>query len=241
MILITRPVSQTKNLELLLSSNNFAYALFPAFEIIKLKTKAPTKKYDVIIFISINAVNYAERHFGELFTDSSKVFAVGPVTANQLFKKNISVDCFPKINASSQELLKMKECSELSDKQILIVRGKGGSETLKKHLNSSNQVDYLEVYERSPCNLTELHRESIESFLKEPDGVLMLTSKESLYNVVRLVNSISSEYFEILRSKKTIVFSQRIKSGAKSMGFENIVITQNPSDEDFVSILLNKK
>ena len=156
MILITRPVSQTKNLELLLNNRNIDYALFPAFEIIKIQTAAPVEKYDIIIFISVNAVSYAEEHFDELFSDSSKVFAVGPATANQLLKKNIAVDCFPKKNASSQELLKIKECSELSNRKILIVRGKGGSETLKNYLIASNQVDYLEVYERIPCKLSKI-------------------------------------------------------------------------------------
>ena len=52
MILITRPVSQTKNLELLLNNRNIDYALFPAFEIIKIQTAAPVEKYDIIIFIS---------------------------------------------------------------------------------------------------------------------------------------------------------------------------------------------
>ena len=241
MILITRPVSQTKNLESLLNKNNFDYALFPAFEINKLKSKAPAEKYDVIIFISVNAVNYAEEYFGDLFIDSFKVFAVGPVTANQLFKKHVVVDCFPKTNASSLELLKMKECSELSNKKILIVRGKGGSETLKNNLSSSNQVDYLEVYERIPCELTKIHNESLMSFLNEPDGILMVTSNESLLNIIRLVNSVSPDYYEILKVRKIIVFSERIKSKAENLGFKKIEATQNPSDEDFVDILLNKK
>ena len=140
MILITRPVSQTKNLELLLNKRNIDYALFPAFEIIKIQTEAPVEKYDIIIFISVNAVSYAEEHFDELFSDSSKVFAVGPATANQLLKKNIAVDCFPKKNASSQELLKIKECSELSNRKILIVRGKGGSETLKNYASTLEEA-----------------------------------------------------------------------------------------------------
>ena len=241
MILITRPVSQTKKLELLLNNRNIDYALFPAFEIIKIQTAAPVEKYDIIIFISVNAVSYAEEHFDELFSDSSKVFAVGPATANQLLKKNIAVDCFPKENASSQELLKIKECSELSNRKILIVRGKGGSETLKNYLSSSNQVDYLEVYERTPCELTKIHNESLMSFLNEPDGILMVTSNESLLNIIRLVNSVSPDYYEILKVRKIIVFSERIKSKAEKLGFKKIEATQNPSDEDFVDILLNKK
>jgi len=241
MILITRPVSQTKNLELLLNKNNFDYALFPAFEVSKLQTKAPVEKYDIIIFISVNAVNYAEEHYGDLFSDSSKVFAVGPVTANQLFKNNIAVDCFPKTSASSRELLKMKECSALSNRKILIVRGRGGSETLKNYLSSSNQVDYLEVYERIPCELTRIHNESLMSFVNHPDGILMATSNESLINIKRLVNCVSPKYFEILRARRLIVFSERIKSSAEKLGFKKIETTQNPSDEDFVDILLNKK
>ena len=241
MILITRPVSQTKNLESLLNKNNFDYALFPAFEINKLNNKAPAEKYDVIIFISVNAVNYAEEYFGNLFIDSFKVFAVGPVTANQLFQKHVVVDCFPKTNASSLELLKMKECSELSNKKILIVRGKGGSETLKNYLSSSNQVDYLEVYERIPCKLSKIHKESLMSFVNHPDGVSMATSNESLVNIIQLVSSASPKYLDILKSRRMIVFSERIKSTAKKLGFTKIEVTQNPSDQDFADILFNKK
>ena len=195
----------------------------------------------VHIFISVNAVSYAEEYFNELFSDSSKIFAVGPSTANQLLKKNIAVDCFPKENASSQELLKIKECAELSNRKILIVRGKGGSETLKKYLSASNQVDYLEVYERIPCKLSKIHKESLMSFVNHPDGVLMATSNESLVNIIKLVSSASSTYLEILKSRRMIVFSERIKSTAKKLGFKKIEVTQNPSDEDFVGILFNKK
>ena len=238
MILITRPVSQTKNLELLLNNRNIDYALFPAFEIIKIQIAAPVEKYDIIIFISVNAVSYAEEHFDELFSDSSKVFAVGPATANQLLKKNIAVDCFPKENASSQELLKIKECAELSNRKILIVRGKGGSETLKNYLSASNQVDYLEVYERVPCEFSSLHAESIKVFLNSTNGVLMAGSNESLSNIVRLLNFDSSDTFNKFKTRKLIVFSQKIKVLAKSLGFENIKVTLNPSDQDLINELI---
>jgi uroporphyrinogen-III synthase len=241
MILITRPVSQTKNLELLLNNRNIDFALFPAFEIIKMQTAAPVEKYDIIIFISVNAVVYAEVFFDELFSDSSKVFAVGPVTANQLLKKSIAVDCFPKENASSQELLKIKECSELSNKKILIVRGRGGSETLKNYLSTSNRVDYLEVYERIPSKLSKIHKESLMSFVNHVDGASMATSNEGLVNIIQLVSSISPTYLEILKSRRMIVYSERIKSTAKKLGFKKIEVTHNPSDEDFVDILFNKK
>ena len=241
MLLITRPLAQSKNLESLLAENEIDFALFPAFEIKKSKPIALIEKYDVIIFISVNAVNFSEEYFEELIISRSKVFAVGPVTANQLLQKKIKVDCYPKINASSEELLKMKDCQNLLNAKVLIVRGKGGSETLKDNLSNSNQVDYFEVYERVPCQLTMQHEESLRLFLSMPDGILMATSKESLDSILYLVQSISSNFIETIKSKKIIVFSERLKVLAKEFGFKNIEITENPSDEDLVDILVNKK
>ena len=241
MLLITRPLAQSKNLESLLAENEIDFALFPAFEIKKSKPIALIEKYDVIIFISVNAVNFSEEYFDELIISRSKVFAVGPVTANQLLQKKIKVDCYPKINASSEELLKMKDCQNLLNAKVLIVRGKGGSETLKDNLSNSNQVDYFEVYERVPCQLTMQHEESLRLFLSMPDGILMATSKESLDSTLYLVQSISSNFVETIKSKKIIVFSERLKVLAKEFGFKNIEITENPSDEDLVKLLVNKK
>ena len=241
MLLITRPLAQSKNLESLLAENEIDFALFPAFEIKKSNPMTLIEKYDVIIFISVNAVNFAEEYFEDLIISRSKVFAVGPVTANQLLQKKIKVDCYPKINASSEELLKMKDCQNLLNAKVLIVRGKGGSETLKDNLSNSNQVDYFEVYERVPCQLTMQHEESLRLFLSMPDGILMATSKESLDSILYLVQSISSNFIETIKSKKIIVFSERLKVSAKNFGFKNIEITENPSDEDLVDILVNKK
>ena len=238
MILITRPLAQTENLKMLLDKSNIEYVFFPSFEVKKINTEVLSKNYDVIIFISVNAVNYAEDYFIKLFTSSFKVFAVGPVTAKRLIDKNIKVDCFPKVNPSSKELLAMQECSELIDKKILIVRGKGGSETLKNNLKKLNQVDYLEVYERLPCELTKLHTESIEVFLNSPKGVLMASSNESLSNIVRLLNLDSPDNFKNFKSRKLIVFSQKIRVLAESLGFENIKVTLNPSDQDLINELI---
>ena len=135
----------------------------------------------------------------------------------------------------------MKELQGLSNARILIVRGRGGSETLKDNLSSSNQVDYFEVYERVPCELTMKHEESLKLFLSKPDGILMVTSKESLDSILYLVQSISSNFVEIIKTKKIIVFSERLKVLVKDFGFKNIHVTANPSDEDLVNLLVNIK
>ncbi|MGB0545251.1 MAG: uroporphyrinogen-III synthase, partial [Candidatus Pseudothioglobus sp.] len=116
-----------------------------------------------------------------------------------------------------------------------------GSETLKENLSDLNQVDYFEVYKRVPCEVTSQHKKSIELFMSKPNGVLMATSHESLASILRLVQSISSELFQAIQSKKIIVFSERIKILAEEVGFKKIEVTDNPSDEDLVNLLLNKK
>jgi len=240
-VLLTRPLKQSQNLQLLLNEASLEYVLFPAFEINKVDNVMPSETYDVIIFISVNAVIYSEEYFSQLFDDPLKVFAVGPTTAKKLADKGVKVDAYPLENASSQELLAMPECGELTDKKILIVRGKGGTQTLKNSLKAKNQVDYLEVYRRTPCKVSRLHVESIERFMQTPDGIVIANSVESLFNVIKLAKEIRSYHEEQLKSRTLVVFSERIKVHAKKMGFENIHVTPTPSDKGTIIELLKQK
>ncbi len=63
MVLLTRPLQLSKNLQSLLNEASLEYVLFPAFEINKVDTVVPKETYDIIIFISVNAVIYSEEYF----------------------------------------------------------------------------------------------------------------------------------------------------------------------------------
>ena len=56
----------------------------------------------------------------------------------------------------------------------------------------------------------------------------MATSNESLVNIIQLVSSASPNYFEILKSRRMIVFSERIKSTAKNLGFKKLKLRKIP-------------
>ena len=176
-----------------------------------------------------------------MFVEPIKIFAVGPITAKKLTDKGVKVDTYPLENASSNELLAMPECSELADKKVLIVRGKGGSETLKNSLKVMNQVDYLEVYRRTPCKVSRLHVESIERFMQTPDGIVIANSVESLFNIIKLVKEIRPYHEEELKSRTLVVLSERIKVQAQSIGFENIHVTPIPSDKGAIIELLKQQ
>ena len=241
MVLLTRPLSQVESLQSLLEDSDLDYVLFPALEINKIDTVAPSESYDVIIFISVNAVIYAEEYFSQLFVEPLKIFAVGPSTAKKLTDKGVKVNAYPSENASSQELLAMPECGKLSDKKILIVRGKGGSETLKNSLKVMNQVDYLEVYRRTACEVSRLHVESIERFIQTPDGIVIANSVKSLFNVVKLVKEIRSYHEDQLKSRTLVVLSERIKIQAQSIGFKNVHVARTPSDKGTIIEILNQQ
>ena len=239
MVLLTRPLIQSKNLQSLLNEASLEYVLFPALEVNKIDTVVPSQTYDVIIFISVNAVIYSEEYFSQLFVEPLKIFAVGPTTAKKLTDKGVKVDAYPLENASSQELLTMPECEKLSDKKILIVRGKGGSETLKNSLKAMNQVDYLEVYRRTPCEVSQLHVESIERFMQTPDGIVIANSVDSLFNVIKLAKEIRSYHEDQLKSRTLVVLSERIKVQAQSIGFNNVHVARTPSDKGTIIEILN--
>ena len=241
MILVTRPLAQVDKLQILLKKANLNYVLFPAFEVQKLMPKTPSQRYDVIIFISVNAVIYAHEYLPRLLAKNQKIFAVGPTTADKLMAVGVRVDAYPKENVSSEALLALDECQSISDKKILIVRGQGGAETLKNELELSNQVDYLEVYERRILDVSELHQKSIERFLKDDDGVVLGNSNQTLSNTLFLVESINPDYASRLKKYPILVLSERIKTYACSLGFDKVHIAPGSGDKEVLGELLSGK
>ena len=241
MILVTRPLAQVDKLQILLKEADLDYALFPAFEIKKLTPIISSAPYDAIIFISVNAVIYVHEYLPQLLARDQKIFAVGPTTADKLMAMGVQVDAYPKKNASSEALLELDECQSIINKRVLIVRGKGGVETLKNELEPSNQVDYLEVYERSVLGVTELHQQSIERFMLGDDCVILANSNQTLSNTLSLVEAINPNYLKRLKQYPLIVISERIKTFARSLGFEKVHIAPGLGDKEILNELLSGK
>ena len=238
MVLLTRPISQVGNLQSLLEDSDLDYVLFPAIEINKISAETPKQLYDVVVFVSVNAVIYAREYFNSAIKESTKIFAVGSATAKSLSDNGLIVDAFPENEASSESLLAMPEFS-LTDKKILIVRGRGGSEVLKNELIKNNIVDYLEVYERTPCDVSSLHIESLERFMSNSAGIVMANSIESLRNIYQLISNIRQYHLEEILQRPIVVLSNRIKEYAKTLGFININVVKSQSDEGVLRVLLN--
>ena len=238
MVLLTRPLAQSNNLQSLLDEASLGYVLFPAIEINKVNAITPKQPYDAVVFVSVNAVIYAKEHLNFAIKESTQIFAVGAATAKRLSDNGLIVDAFPENEASSESLLAMPEFS-LTDKKILIVRGRGGSEVLKNKLIKNNIVDYLEVYERTPCDVSSLHIESLERFMSNSAGIVMANSIESLRNIYQLISNIHQYHLEEILQRPIVVLSNQIKEYAKTLGFININVVKSQSDEGVLRVLLN--
>jgi uroporphyrinogen-III synthase len=153
-ILLTRALAQVQPLQTLVSQSGYQAILFPSLKVEPLSNAPLKSHYDVLIFISSNAVEYSLEILKNLAHQQCRFFAVGAATANKLNEYGFEVDAFPGEKASSEALLALSEVKMLTDKDILIFRGKGGRETLREGLERHNTVEYIVAYQRVVCDAT---------------------------------------------------------------------------------------
>ena len=210
--------------------------LFPTLEVSKTVTTPKRDQYDVIIFISANAVEHGVATLRTI--RYSKILAVGAATAKKLSDYGVSVDDFPKENASSEALLALDSISQLQASNVLIFRGKGGRETLRIGLEkNNNHVEYAEVYDRVICSLTPTHQNSLGAFISNKKGAISITSNENLEGLVALSDQLGQ--LQRLKTYPLIVLSERIKKYALLLGFSQVLVTQDISDQAIVAVLEN--
>ncbi len=236
-ILLTRPLNQVKPLESLIKDSGNQAILFPTLKIEALKASPLKERYDVVIFISANAVKYGLEALNSLKHRHDKIFAVGSATAKKLSDSGFKVDAFPQEKASSESLLAMSEVKKISNKDILIFRGKGGRETLKEGLGKNNVVEYIEVYKRTQCKIESLHRESLDKFLKDNNGAITITSVENLSTMIAMVEEINSNAIEHIKRYPLIALSDRIKTYAQSIGFNRVEVAPQINDDGLVQAI----
>lgn len=236
-ILLTRALSQVQPLQTLLSEQGYQPVLFPTLEIELLNNKPLKTHYNVLIFISTNAVEHGLETLKILDYQSTKIFAVGAATAKKLEEHGIQVDAFPAQKASSEALLAMSELQALHHQTVLIFRGKGGRETLKDSLSKNNKVEYIEVYQRVRCNITPLHRDSLLNFLQSNQGIVTATSVENLSALVFMIKQIDTKALNLIKRYPLVVLSERIKVFAQSIGFNQIKVAIETRDEGLLKAI----
>jgi uroporphyrinogen-III synthase len=248
-ILVTRPAHQAENLCQLIVNSGGTAVRFPTLEIVAahdfLSTQtilANLNKFQKVVFISANAVNFALKANGGKIDnlDSSRVAAIGQATAQALKAAHLSTGCVPESGCNTEALLAMAQMQMTSGQHCLIVRGQGGREELADSLrNRGVKVEYWETYKRV---IPKIDISAVSSLIYQNKlDVITITSAEALEN---LLTMLGKEQHQRLFSIALAVVSERIRDCATLMGFKRIAVADNPSDSailDTVTTLINEE
>ncbi|MGH1537688.1 MAG: uroporphyrinogen-III synthase [Gammaproteobacteria bacterium] len=241
-IVVTRPLAQAQNILEQLEVRQASVIHFPVISICAASNIEDAKQhfknltnFQIIIFISVNAVHHAMSIAHELEIDIKNftLAAVGPATKIALENYGCKVAIVPQSGFSSEALLNDSTLQNITQQNILIVRGQGGRELLRETLEARNaQVSYAEVYqrqlpkERNGVNLCQLSSQNT---------AILLCSVESVQNLWSLC---TPEEQQCLKNMTVVAGSQRIAEATARVGFaKDSIIAENPSDGAMLAAL----
>ncbi|MDZ7803512.1 uroporphyrinogen-III synthase [Thiohalophilus sp.] len=242
-VVITRPPHQSADLQQQLEQAGARPLLFPLLAIDQPADPAAAqqalsrlREYDLLIFISPNAVQHALVLLPDGLPNNLPLACVGRGTARALQQAaGRSPELLPQQGHDSEALLALPALQQpqIRNKRVLIVRGEGGREKLATSLRARGaQVGYAEVYRRvKPANdpetlLGPLRRGEID--------IISLSSSEALDNLLEMGKSEQ----ETLQHTPLVVFHQRIADAARQRGFTGpIQVCEQPGDQGLLDTL----
>ena len=185
---------------------------------------------DVIVFQSKNAVRHLDY---PLRQSDAEIFCVGPYTGHFLKSKyGLDSKC-PRKNFSANGLLSELKLNDLKDKNICLIKGDDGIDTISKKLKVKNKVNIINTYKRS----------LIKDFVVENDlsnkevNVFISMSKTSMDALKSIMSQFHNKYKVIL-----IVPSDRfIEEGSDNGIYKYYVWDQATSIEGLKVILRDIK
>ena len=233
-IIVTRPLGYNDELLRLLSEEGYRVLERPLLSIKPCKfNKLMMQKvmrldsYDALIFVSRNSVNYSLgylRDFWPQWPTNLIWCAMGKKTAEDL--SHFSVQTKYPEEQGANGLFDIIDWRDIN--KVLIVRGKGGLETLRERLRGRRiEVDYLEVYERVPKHYSMLEQEILETQFE----TIIITSGDALKSLCRSVGP-------KVRAKLTaLVPTERVAELVRKKGIKRFVVTGGVNNENILNSL----
>ncbi len=237
-ILNTRPAQQLAGLTMLLEREAAEVLEFPAIEIVASdehdfhrQLARNVNDYDLLLFVSRNAVDGAFNYFDAAGLKPSMRFGVIGAATREALARHVSMANEQLIESepySSEALLEVSQLQQVDGKRILIFRGQAGRNLLGDELaRRGAKVEYCEVYrrvlpDREPGRFNRL------TGSKWPT-LVVLTSNESMHNLVQLVDPTARQR---LCATPWLLISERMRESALKLGHNaDIVIACRASDE----------
>lgn len=251
-IIVTRPAAQAQSWVSALERAGFSSALIPALYIAPFEDGEQVQRisqliqtldeFFCLIFVSQNAVAYGfdwiEDYWPEFpigvhcLSIGAKTEAAARLRMERLSRNDSIVHEHTLM--TSEELLKHPYVNEVNDKKVLIFKGSGGRTKLSDVLTERGaQVHYCELYQRMlPPESLDM---ACQCKIDPHNDVLTIFSGESLENFHFLLTKAKVCDWPLL---PTVVPSKRVAKHAKEMGFMNVCVAKNASEDAMLIALL---
>ena len=240
--MVTRPVQLADRLSELCAEQGATVIRFPCMEIIdtahseaNLNNIRQLDKYDLLVFISRNAVHYGTRllHEAGIYPINIPVAAVGIKTAEALAAAGIADAIHPHEAASSEALAALQSIKNIKQGAVLIFRGQGGNPYLGEELSRRGlQVNYVEVYRRQkPAKRLRFNEQhTIPDYITAASG-------ETLANLHAMAKADS---LAMLLDRQLVLGSPSIKALHDRLGFKRSpIVAHSPIDEDMLPAIMD--
>jgi uroporphyrinogen-III synthase len=236
-VLITRPESAGRELQQHLNSQGFVSYCQPFFDyqandtLTQLTALQHQLITPILIFVSVAAVEFANKLKPITSWSQEKVIAVGSATLQAL--KALGVDAIMPERHDSEGLLALAPLQNVETKNVLIIRGDGGRELIAEELSDRGaSVHYFESYRRVWRNSSI---DVIKTWQQQQINCILVTSNALLEFIVNLIKD-SDTYWQ--EDCIWLVASNRIANKAKSLGLKR-VINANGANKQAVTAALS--
>jgi uroporphyrinogen-III synthase len=234
-VLITRPEEKSKQLAFLLQQQGIANISQPLFDYQDNTTEKAVENAlentDIIIFVSIAAVEFTHRCYDLTRISSKKIIfiAVGHATKEALLSLGISDVLVPE-QENSEGVLLLPVLEKVKNKNIVIFRGNGGREHIATKLTQRGaKICYIESYQRVWRTLAKTISQQWQA---QQINCIVVTSNDSLMALLTHLKGDSaklSDYWQF--DCLWLVVSSRIESNAKKMGLQKVVNSHGANTE----------
>ena len=195
------------------------------------------KPGDIVFAVSQQAVCYANNSLKAQqiqWPQNVTYLAIGESTARKLQDATQCTVVYPKDREISEHLLELAQLQDVSNKQVLILRGNGGRNLVAAELRQQGaSVSFCECYKRCPI---EYSSQYLRDFWRNKAiETIVITSAEMLRLLHQLI---IKQQYEALFDCELVTVSERIASLARDLGWKRIKIADNADNQSLLSALI---
>lgn len=242
-VLVTRPEHQAAALCQLLEAEGANTIRLAAIEIrphgdrgAMLAHLGPLEKFDLIVFVSANAVRFGAPLLEQ--KQGLSLAAVGPATMRALNQAGYRVSIMPGEGFDSEGLLAHPRLQQLAGRRVLLIKGVDGRELLRRELEQRGaSVAIVDVYERRRAAPSAAELEDLQRRF-QAGGIDVITAT-SLDIAASLLAMATPELRAQFDRAHWLVPSKRVEAGVRERGLgAPVLVADSAEDQALVDALI---